>query len=190
MIEGRCDTLRLTEYGRIVPKSPAVRSKAKLTHAAQGSSAFDRKLPAAHPLPSSSSSSAVMRANRKTDTRPEIRLRSELHRRGFRFRKHFVAGLGGRRKVTIDVAFPRHRVAVFVDGCFWHVCAIHGISPRVNSWYWTPKLQRNVERDRELDELLEAAGWHVVHVWEHCAVSGAADAVETALSETRPKPTA
>lgn len=130
-----------------------------------------------------------MRSNRNTDTRPEMRVRSELHRRGFRFRKQFVVALGGHRKVTTDVAFTRQRLAVFVDGCFWHVCPIHGVAPRANSWYWTPKLHRNVERDRELDRLLETAGWRVVRVWEHDAVSDAADAVETALSETRREPT-
>ncbi len=66
-----------------------------------------------------------------------------------------------------DIAFPGARVAVFLDGCFWHRCPEHGSAPKANEQYWTPKLARNVERDRRIDGALSAAGWTVVRVWEH-----------------------
>jgi len=121
-----------------------------------------------------------MLGNRKADTKPELRLRSELHRRGLRFRKNFATSAGGRR-IVVDVVFPRHRLAVFVDGCFWHMCPEHGTSPNSNRWYWTPKLRRNAERDGEVDELLRAIGWRVLRVWEHTCASSAAGEIEAAL---------
>ena len=66
-----------------------------------------------------------------------------------------------------DVVFTRQRIAVFVDGCFWHSYPNQGSSPRSNAAYWSPKLARNVERDRRIDEALREAGWTVVRVWEH-----------------------
>lgn len=108
-----------------------------------------------------------MRGNRKRDTRPEIELRSALHRAGLRFRKDFAVRPDEGRVIRVDVAFPRAHVAVFVDGCFWHRCPEHGNEPRSNSTYWGPKLARNVERDRGVDARLAAAGWRVVRVWEH-----------------------
>ena len=82
-----------------------------------------------------------MQANRRRDTKPELALRSELHRLGYRFRKDYRLQLEGLR-VRPDVAFTLARVAVFVDGCFWHGCPEHGHEPRVKAWYWGPKLQR------------------------------------------------
>jgi DNA mismatch endonuclease (patch repair protein) len=76
-----------------------------------------------------------------------------------------------------DIVFPTARVAVFVDGCFWHRCAIHGNSPKTNSQYWTAKLDRNVERDRRNDAALATAGWLVVRVWEHETAAAAADRI-------------
>ena len=106
-----------------------------------------------------------MQGNRGTGTRPEIALRSALHRRGLRFRV-------GIRPVTAipvraDVVFTKQRVAVFVDGCFWHACPTHFNPPRTNPQYWSAKIARNLERDRAVDAALTAAGWRVVHVWEH-----------------------
>jgi DNA mismatch endonuclease (patch repair protein) len=97
-----------------------------------------------------------MRANKGRDTLPERRLRSHLHRLGLRFRKH-ARPLPALR-CTADVLFPRQRVAVFVDGCFWHGCPEHGRVPRSNRAYWEPKLARNVERDRRNDRALSEAG--------------------------------
>jgi DNA mismatch endonuclease, patch repair protein len=106
-----------------------------------------------------------MRANART-TSPEVAVRSALHRRGLRFRKSLRIPIG-ERWTRPDVAFPRARVAVFVDGCFWHRCPLHGRSPRTNSDYWGPKLDRNVARDRETDLTLAELGWTVVRAWEH-----------------------
>lgn len=134
----------------------------------------------AYPCPSSAAITAVMRANRKVGSRPEVRLRSALHRQGFRFRKNILVDAGGRR-CRPDVVFLRQKVAVFVDGCFWHACPEHGVEPRVNRGYWLPKLKRNVDRDAQNDAALRGGGWTVVRVWEHEDADDAAAAVVRAL---------
>ncbi|WP_269778340.1 very short patch repair endonuclease [Rhodococcus rhodochrous] len=121
-----------------------------------------------------------MRANRRVDSKPEIRLRKALHGRGLRFRKDYRMDINGLR-VRPDIVFTRRKVAVFVDGCFWHVCPLHGRQPTRNEWYWTPKLRRNMERDRAADEALTDAGWTVVRIWEHEDQGAAVDAVIRAL---------
>ncbi|NNH21868.1 DNA mismatch endonuclease Vsr [Pseudokineococcus marinus] len=120
-----------------------------------------------------------MRRQGRRDTKPEVALRRELHRRGRRF---FVdrAPLPKMRR-RADVVFPRRRVAVYVDGCFWHACPVHGTRPKRNTQWWANKLDGNVARDRDTDARLEAAGWTVVRVWEHEDAAAAADAVEAAL---------
>ena len=128
--------------------------------------------------------SAWARANRRTDTKPELALRSALHARGLRFRKDYRLDLGAVRPRP-DIVFTRARVAVFVDGCFWHSCPQHGGLPGSNTAYWGPKLARNVERDRLYDEALRVAGWTVVRVWEHVPVGAAASLVEEAVSAGR-----
>lgn len=125
-----------------------------------------------------------MQGNRRTGTKPEVSLRSALHAAGMRFRKDHRIDLG-RVKPRPDVVFTRAKVAVFVDGCYWHSCPEHGTSPRTNSDYWAPKLARNVERDREHDKALQEAGWTVVRIWEHVPVGAAVDAVERAIDRTR-----
>lgn len=126
-----------------------------------------------------------MQANRKADTRPELLLRSELHRRGLRFRKNHPLRPDNHRLIRPDIVFTRVCVAVFVDGCFWHACPRHGTKPGANSAYWTPKLARNVERDRDTDQRLVAAGWTVVRVWEHEPATDAADRVQQAIDAAR-----
>jgi DNA mismatch endonuclease (patch repair protein) len=106
-----------------------------------------------------------MKGNRSRDTRPEVILRAALHRRGLRFFKN-RAPLQGLR-CRADVIFPRSRVAIFCDGCFWHRCPEHGVQPTTNEAYWRAKLDRNVERDQENSIALEAAGWQVIRIWEH-----------------------
>lgn len=123
-----------------------------------------------------------MSANRRTNTKPELALRSALHGRGYRFRKDLRVEVPG-VKVRPDIVFTRLRVAVFVDGCFWHACPEHGRAPTHNEWYWSPKLQRNVARDEKVTESLESAGWRVIRVWEHVAVDEAVTHVEAALRE-------
>lgn len=131
-----------------------------------------------------------MRRNPRRDTRPEIQLRSELHRRGLRFRKDLPVRVPG-RVVRPDVVFTRARIAVFVDGCFWHACPLHGNQPRANTDYWRPKLARNVARDRAVDAALDAAGWRVLRGWEHEPAAEVADRVEAmlraALATIRPR---
>jgi len=105
-----------------------------------------------------------MLANRGRDTAPELAVRRLLHRSGLRFRVDF-APLGGRRRA--DIVFTRRRVAVFIDGCFWHGCPEHATLPKSNTDYWLPKLRRNSERDREVDAVLGDAGWVVLRFWEH-----------------------
>lgn len=125
-----------------------------------------------------------MLGNRGRDTRPEVALRSALHRRGLRFRKH-ARPLPGLRCLP-DVVFAPARVAVFVDGCFWHRCPDHGTSPRANAAYWGPKLDRNVARDRLVDGALHAAGWATVRVWEHDDPQSAADRIVALVTSRRP----
>jgi DNA mismatch endonuclease, patch repair protein len=117
----------------------------------------------------------VMQRNTSTDTQPEAAVRSEVHRRGLRYRKHYrpVSGI----RCRADLVFAKAHVAVFVDGCFWHRCPIHGTSPRSNSAYWAAKLDRNVARDRANDAALERAGWRVLRVWEHEDPEGAAERI-------------
>jgi DNA mismatch endonuclease (patch repair protein) len=122
--------------------------------------------------------SARMARVRNRDTAAELAVRRELHRRG---RRYFVqrAILPGRRRP--DIVFPRAKVAVFVDGCFWHSCPRHATRPKTNGTWWAEKLARNVARDRQTDADLEAAGWRVVRVWEHEPATSAADVIEAAL---------
>ena len=127
-----------------------------------------------------------MRAIRRTGTKPELALRSALHRKGYRFRKDYRLDLADGKRVRPDIAFTARRVAVFVDGCFWHACPQHGGKPNNNVWYWEPKLRRNVERDRAADAALLTAGWDVVRVWEHETIDAAVLAVLTALEKSRP----
>ncbi len=107
-----------------------------------------------------------MQLQRERDTVPELALRSELHRRGRRYRVDVPIVPGTRRRV--DIVFGRARIAVFVDGCFWHGCPEHGQRAHdVNGWYWPEKIAGNRRRDADTDARLRAAGWAVVRVWEH-----------------------
>lgn len=125
-----------------------------------------------------------MKANRRTDTKPELALRHALHRLGYRYRKDYRLDLDSGRRVRPDIVFTARKVAVFVDGCFWHACPEHGSKPRANEWYWGPKLIKNVERDRVNDAALILAGWAVVRLWEHVPLDEAVTTVVTALSVT------
>lgn len=117
----------------------------------------------------------------RRDTRPETALRSALHAAGRRFRVAYP--VPGRRRCTIDIAFPRRRVAVFVDGCFWHGCPEHGTQPKSNVERWAAKLASNRDRDRHVDALLRDLGWVVVRVWEHEELEPACARVLRALDD-------
>lgn len=106
-----------------------------------------------------------MSTARRRDTSPELALRRELHGLGLRYRVTYP--VPGQRRRTIDVAFTRAKVAVFVDGCFWHGCPEHGNQPRANSAWWQAKLAANQARDLDTDRLLSELGWTVIRVWEH-----------------------
>ncbi len=119
-----------------------------------------------------------MKANRARDTSPELAVRRLLHAIGLRYRVDYPP-LGGRRRA--DIVFTRQRIAVFIDGCFWHGCPEHATLPKANADYWLPKLQRNIVRDRETDELLRDSGWTVLRFWEHEASADVARAIADAV---------
>ena len=125
-----------------------------------------------------------MRGNKRTDTKPEIALRAELHRRGLRFRKDYFLSIAGARGVRADIVFTRARVAVFIDGCFWHGCPQHGHAPRRNTGYWGPKLERNRRRDQLVTERLVEADWRVIRLWEHVPPPEAAELVASSVRAT------
>lgn len=122
-----------------------------------------------------------MSALARKGTNPELALRRELHRRGMRFR--LQVPVPGNRRRSIDIAFTRARLAVFVDGCFWHGCPEHYKLPRTNTEWWAWKVARNTARDQDTDQLLAGAGWTVVRVWEHEPIRDAADRIVTALRQ-------
>jgi DNA mismatch endonuclease (patch repair protein) len=135
-----------------------------------------------YPHPSSPAVTVAMRGNRRADTRPEIAIRSAIHARGLRFRKdHAIKA--GEITVKADIVFTRRRVAVFIDGCFWHGCPQHGHTPRVNTHYWGPKLERNRQRDHRVTAALTADGWAVLRIWEHERTERAADLIVAAVGE-------
>jgi DNA mismatch endonuclease (patch repair protein) len=117
-----------------------------------------------------------MQATRRRDTGGELALRSELHRRGLRYRVERQVLKGLRRRA--DIVFSRQKVAVFVDGCFWHGCPDHGTWPKNNAAWWREKIEANRARDADTDRRLREAGWFSVRVWEHEPVAAAADRVE------------
>jgi len=115
--------------------------------------------------PSSPGVSARMSRQRSKDTGAELAVRRLLHAAGLRYRVEYpVPGMARRR---IDVAFTRTRVAVLIDGCFWHGCPEHATRPKANAEWWREKLDRNMARDRETTEHLIARGWTVLRFWEH-----------------------
>jgi DNA mismatch endonuclease (patch repair protein) len=113
-----------------------------------------------------------MQSTRQRDTEAEIALRRLLHAGGLRFRVDQPVITGVRRRV--DIVFATAKVAVFVDGCFWHCCPWHGTFPKANAEWWAEKLMTNQRRDRDTNRLLRDAGWHVERVWEHESPANAA----------------
>jgi DNA mismatch endonuclease (patch repair protein) len=124
-----------------------------------------------------------MQANRSRDTQPELAIRRQLHSMGYRYRVG-IRPLPSLRR-TADLVFSKEKLAVFVDGCFWHLCAVHGGIPKSNVEFWVAKLNRNVERDRETDALLSAAGWWVMRIWEHDDPKQAAETVARQVLKRR-----
>jgi DNA mismatch endonuclease (patch repair protein) len=123
-----------------------------------------------------------MSVAKRRETAPELALRKVLHGRGLRYRVSYP--VPGQRRRTIDIAFTRHRLAVMVDGCFWHGCPEHGTSPRQNSAWWETKLTANQARDRDTDVVLASQGWRVLRAWEHEDPEKVADEIQRLLRET------
>ena len=120
-----------------------------------------------------------MQANRSRDTKPELAVRSAVHRRGLRYR--VAARPQPELRRTADMVFRRAKVAVFVDGCYWHGCPEHHTQPTTNREYWAEKISGNVRRDKETNEHLERAGWTVLRFWEHENTETVADTIETSV---------
>jgi DNA mismatch endonuclease (patch repair protein) len=119
--------------------------------------------------------SAQMRRQLTRDTTPEMAVRRLLHARGLRFRKHYPVPGAPRR--SIDVAFPRSKVAIFIDGCYWHGCVEHRTIPKNNASSWRAKIDANRARDADTDAHLLTNGWTVIRCWEHDAPSFIVEAV-------------
>ncbi len=117
------------------------------------------------PAPSSIAALARMRAAKPRDTAPEKSLRSELHKRGLRYRVDVKTIKELNRRA--DIVFRSAKVAVFVDGCFWHGCPIHGTQAKANAEFWKNKIKQNQVRDADTNKRLKKAGWRVIRVWEH-----------------------
>ncbi|MHB9851450.1 very short patch repair endonuclease [Streptomyces krungchingensis] len=124
-----------------------------------------------------------MQAIRSRDTKPERLVRSLLHAQGLRYR---VAArpLPSLRR-TADIVFRPTKVAVFIDGCYWHGCPEHYVPPRTNPGYWSDKVARNMARDRDTDEQLQAAGWTVLRFWEHDPAEDCALKIAATVSRLR-----
>lgn len=121
-----------------------------------------------------------MLATKGKNNRLELSIRRELHKRGLRYRLHQRLLEKSRR--TVDVVFVRPRVAVFVDGCFWHGCQHHRSWPKNNGAWWASKIESNMARDRDIDARLNSLGWRVIRIWEHEKISDAVDRVVRAIS--------
>jgi DNA mismatch endonuclease (patch repair protein) len=124
-----------------------------------------------------------MQGNRKRDTRPELSLRRAVHAAGLRYRVA-TRPLPG-RPWTADLVFRPARVAVFLDGCYWHGCPEHYNPPRTNSGYWSSKIGRNRSRDALVDSELQAAGWSPLRIWEHEPTEAALGRVVQAVRRAR-----
>lgn len=131
------------------------------------------------PPPTDASTRARMQRQPMRDTKPETLLRKELHALGLRFRIDRRPLPDLRR--TADVIFPSQRVAVFVDGCFWHGCSLHARPTKSNTKWWAAKIEANKRRDRDTTRALETAGWLVIRVWEHESPAAAASRVQSIL---------
>lgn len=129
--------------------------------------------------PSSHEASLRMARVRQKGTDAELSLRKELHARGLRYLLH-VPLLTKPRRVA-DIVFTRTRVAVFVDGCFWHGCPEHASWPNSNAQFWRDKIEANRARDADTDRRLSASGWRVIRVWAHERAGEAAERIENVV---------
>jgi DNA mismatch endonuclease (patch repair protein) len=140
----------------------------------------------ATPAASSPESRRRMTSQKRRDTAPELALRRALHAAGLRFRVDLAPVPGLRRRA--DIVFGPARVAVYVDGCFWHSCPQHGTAPRANADWWSQKLQKNRERDGDTDRRLMAENWLPIRVWEHEETTLASQRIQEKVRSRRPVP--
>lgn len=126
---------------------------------------FKGKISVSVPSPSSETALKRMKAVKQKDTKPEIQLRSLLYSKGLRYRVDTKPLEALNRRA--DIVFRSSKVAVFVDGCFWHGCPEHGTWPKANAEFWKAKIKRNQERDADTNRCLIEAGWLVIRIWEH-----------------------
>ena len=147
--------------------------------------AQSRTLPALPPAPSASNPDVLrrMRLQRRHRTSCELAIRSALHRLGWRFRTNSRPIKAYRRRA--DVVFSSLRVAVFVDGCFWHGCPKHGSRPVSNREWWALKIRRNRLRDLQTTRYLRRRGWSAIRVWEHEPVDQAVKKIAAVLNRVR-----
>ncbi len=124
-----------------------------------------------------------MRRQRTAGTAPEVALRSAVHMLGLRFRTQMRPCASVR--ATADIVFTRARIAVFVDGCFWHGCPAHVTWPRGNAAFWRAKIERNRARDAAATDALRATGWTVIRCWEHENLGQVAEAIDRAWRAAR-----
>ena len=120
-----------------------------------------------------------MRGNRSRDTKPELAVRRLLHHRGLRYRVN-VRPLPALRR-TADIVFPGKRIAVFIDGCYWHGCPEHYVASKSNSDYWRPKIAATQARDAETSALLSSAGWVVLRYWSHASPNDVVDSINVTI---------
>jgi DNA mismatch endonuclease (patch repair protein) len=133
--------------------------------------------------PSSREASRRMARVRQKDTQAEIDLRRALHAKGLRYRLQVPLLTKPRR--VVDIVFPKVRVAIFVDGCFWHGCPEHASWPKSNADFWRAKIETNRMRDADTDRRLEAQGWRVVRVWAHENAREAAERIVQIVNEQK-----
>ncbi|MFI1459423.1 very short patch repair endonuclease [Nocardia carnea] len=129
-----------------------------------------------------------MQANRSRDTKPELAVRRALHSLGLRYRVGIVPEPSLRRRA--DIVFTKARVAIFIDGCFWHGCPEHGRAKfNHNTEYWPAKIAANVARDADTTDRLRCAGWTVLRFWEHEDVADSAERIRQVVNMNRIPPT-
>lgn len=160
--------------------TPAKRPRAN--RMAAGQSGADTEAGSTASWATSPATRRAMQANRRRDTAPEMAIRRLVHAAGLRYRVDARPLPTARH--TADMIFIRARVAVFIDGCWWHGCADHYRPPASNTTYWAGKVTRNRERDLLANEALTAAGWTVVRIWEHEAPESAARRIEAIVRGT------
>lgn len=176
------------------PALPSVRQALRLTAATRCSAPRPRHQARARdaaydlvvgdpPVPSSDGVSARMRRQPRRDTEPELAVRRLLHADGFRFR--LCVPVPGLPRRTIDIAFPASKVAIFIDGCFWHGCPEHPSAPTANAAWWAAKIAKNRTRDIATTAHLQQLGWTVVRVWEHEASRDAVGKIEMIVLSRR-----